>query len=567
MRLKRKIPALACALALALTQVMGAAALDDDSLPVGEGGDSEQEHYHSFIGVVTKEANCAETGVRTYTCECGVSYTETIPMTTSHKYGVGEVVTQAACGVEGKVVYTCKICGRSYSETIPALSHQLDEGVVTLKPTCMSKGITTYTCTLCGSTFDVEKAIDPDAHEWGEGVVTKEPDCKDKGITTYTCTLCGTTKEEEIDRTEDHIWDEGKVTTQPTCGKAGVKTYTCENCGRTRTEEVPATDNHYFGRGEVIKEADCTHAGLKHYVCSGCGLEVDTVVPKSAVHKFGSGKVIKAATLEEKGRMSYTCTLCGRVLIQEIPKLKDATKLRITLGTKSFVYDGKGKTPTVTVKDGTKVLTKGTDYTVTYTGNVNAGTAYAVVRGKGAYTGGVKVAFTITPADLSGATLSGVKGSYEYTGKGITPAVKVTMLSRTLGLGSEYTVSFSSNKAVGKATVTVKGTGNFKGSKKITFGIVPKKTEISSLTSTKAKVINVKWGKSASAEGYQLVYSTDKTFATKKSATVTGTATVSKNLSKLTSGKTYYVKIRCYKVVGGTKYYSSYSAVKSLKAK
>ena len=570
MKLNRKLTAFACAFALALTQVIGASALDEVTEPAETEETTQtqtEEHTHSYVGRVTKEATCAEEGEMTYTCVCGDSYIETLPKTTSHKYGVGEVITQAACGVEGKVVYTCKVCGRSYTEIIPALSHKLDDGVVSKKPTCTEKGIITYTCTLCNSTFDRELAIDPDAHEWDEGKVTKEPDCKDKGITTYTCALCGTTKEEEIPKTDDHKWDEGKVTKEPTCGKVGVKTFTCSVCGNTRTEEIPATGAHYFGKGEVIKEADCTHAGLKHYVCSGCGLEVDTVVPKSAVHKFDSGKVTKAATLTEKGSITYTCTLCGKKLTRSIPKLKNISDTSITLSSTKYTYDGKAKSPAVTVKDGSKTLTKGTDYTLVYTNNTNAGSAYVTVKGKGGYTSSVKCYFTIAAADISKATLSGVKGSYEYTGKGITPAVKVTMLDRTLGLGSEYTVSFSSNKEIGKGKVTVNGTGNFKGSKSVSFGIVPKKTDITKLKSNKAKKLTVKWSKNDTVTGYQIVYAPDKSFAGKKTATVTGAATVSKTLSKLTSGKTYYVKIRCFKTVSGTKYYSSYSAVKSVKVK
>ena len=566
MKINQRLAALVCAAAAVFTQALPVTALDTEVTEVPDTGITE-EHIHSYTGVVTKEATCAEEGEMVYSCECGDSYVETIPKATSHKYGVGEVITEAACGVEGKVVYTCKICGRSYTETIPALSHQLDEGVVSKNATCTEKGIVTYTCTLCGSTFDRELPVDADAHEWGEGEVTKLPSCKESGITTYTCTLCGTTKEEEIPRTEDHQWNEGEVTTQPTCGKAGVKTFTCEVCGLKRTEEIPATGNHYFGKAEVIKEADCTHAGLKHYVCSGCGLEIDTVVPKSAAHKFDSGKVTKEATLTEKGSITYTCTLCGKKLTKTLPKLKDISKMSISLASNNFTYDGKAKTPDVTVKDGTKVLTKGTDYTLSYTSNTNTGTGYVTIKGKGSYASSVKKAFTITAADLSGAVLSGVEKSYTYTGKGITPAVKVTLLSRTLGLGSEYTVSFTSNKAIGTAKVTVKGTGNFKGSKSVSFKIIPKKTDISKLTSTKAGRITVKWNKNSTVTGYQIVYSNDSKFASKKTATVTGAKTVSKTIKGLASGKNCYVKIRCYKTVGGTKYYSGYSAVRSIKVK
>ncbi len=42
-------------------------------------------------------------------------------------------------------------------------------------------------------------------------------------------------------------------------------------------------------------------------------------------------------------------------------------------------------------------------------------------------------------------------------------------------------------------------------------------------------------------------------------------STVSKTISSLTKGKTYYVRIRTYKTVSGTKYYSAWSSTKSVK--
>lgn len=566
LKIKKRITALACALALSLTQAISAFAADEqEGLPDTA---QTQEHTHTYTSEVTKEATCAEEGELTYTCtECGDSYTEAIAKTTAHKYGVGEVITKAACGVEGKTVYTCKICGASYTQTIPALSHEFDEGVVTKEPTCADKGILTQTCKLCGSTFDREIAIDPAAHVWDEGEVTTEATCKDTGIKTYTCTLCGSTKEEIVPTNEEHRWDEGKTTAAPTCGKAGVKTYTCEICGLTKTEEIPATGNHYFGKGEVLQAADCTHAGLKHYTCAGCGLEVDTLIPKSAVHKFDSGKVTKAATLAQEGSIVYTCTLCGKTLTRAIPKLVDISTLTITLSTTTYTYDGNAKTPSVTVKNGSKTLVNGTDYTVAYTNNTRAGTATVTVTGKGAYTASAVRTFSVIAADMSSTTVSGVSSSYVYTGKSIAPAVTVKKGSSTLTLGSDYTITYSANKAIGKATITLKGKGNYKGRKRVTFKIIPKAVTLKSLASSKAKNLTVKWSKNTTATGYQIVYSTDKRFKTKNTTTVTGAASVSKTLTWLTSGKTYYVKVRAYKTVNGTKYYSLYSSVKSLKVK
>lgn len=58
-----------------------------------------------------------------------------------------------------------------------------------------------------------------------------------------------------------------------------------------------------------------------------------------------------------------------------------------SLSQTSYTYDGKAKEPSVTVKDGGKTMVRNTDYIVSYSNNVNAGTAKATVTGKGNYGG------------------------------------------------------------------------------------------------------------------------------------------------------------------------------------
>ena len=71
------------------------------------------------------------------------------------------------------------------------------------------------------------------------------------------------------------------------------------------------------------------------------------------------------------------------------------TSNHVSLSQTSYVYDGKAKKPTITVKDGTAILQEGTDYTVTYNNNINAGTAKVTIIGKGIYKGTVTKKFTI----------------------------------------------------------------------------------------------------------------------------------------------------------------------------
>ena len=64
--------------------------------------------------------------------------------------------------------------------------------------------------------------------------------------------------------------------------------------------------------------------------------------------------------------------------------LNDAS-FSISLSQTSYVYDGTAKTPTVTIRDGDTLLTNGKDYSVSYSNNINAGTATVTVTGMGEY--------------------------------------------------------------------------------------------------------------------------------------------------------------------------------------
>ncbi|MCI8483451.1 MAG: leucine-rich repeat protein [Lachnospiraceae bacterium] len=139
----------------------------------------------------------------------------------------------------------------------------------------------------------------------------------------------------------------------------------------------------------------------------------------------------------------------------------------------------------------------------------------------------------------------------------------------------------SVNRTSGK--VTIKGTGRAvvavtaaetkeyaKKSVKITVDVSPKKQAISSLKVGKGRKLAVKWKKDNRADGYQIQYSTHKKFKKQVvTKNVTNRKTISKTISKLKKGKTYYVRVRSYKTikVNGKKQklYGSFSSVKKSK--
>ena len=94
----------------------------------------------------------------------------------------------------------------------------------------------------------------------------------------------------------------------------------------------------------------------------------------------------------------------------------------------------------------------------------------------------------------------------------------------------------------------------------------PSTVSISSLKSSKSKQLTVKW-KKLNCTGYQIQYSTSSKFTNSKTVTVSSYKTTSKTISKLKGKKKYYVRVRAYKTVNGTKYYGSWSKAKSVTTK
>lgn len=227
---------------------------------------TDPTHIHNYVGEVTKEPTCTESGEKTYICDCGDSYTETLDPTghhyekgecticgekdPDHKHSYTEVVTkQPTCTEAGEKTYTCD-CGDSYTETIPATGHHYVDGE----------------CEHCG-----EKDPDAHTHSYTE-TITKQPTCTEDGEKTYTCE-CGDSYTEAIPATGHHYGNDDKctdcgelnpehkhnyteaITKEPTCTEDGEKTYTCI-CGDNYTEVIPATGHNFV-------DGTCTNCGAE----------------------------------------------------------------------------------------------------------------------------------------------------------------------------------------------------------------------------------------------------------------------------------------------------------------
>ena len=156
-----------------------------------------------------------------------------------------------------------------------------------------------------------------------------------------------------------------------------------------------------------------------------------------------------------------------------------------------------------------------------------------------------------------------------YTGKALKPTVTVKKGSKTVD-SKYYTVTYSNNKKVGKATVKITandGNNPYTGAISASFKINPKGTALSSLIAV-SKGFTAKWKKQATqTTGYQIQYSTSSKFTKTTTVTVKGASAVSKKITKLTGKKKYYVRIRTYRTVSKKNYYSSWSKVKAVTTK
>lgn len=153
-----------------------------------------------------------------------------------------------------------------------------------------------------------------------------------------------------------------------------------------------------------------------------------------------------------------------------------------------------------------------------------------------------------------------------YTGSKLKPAVTVKLGTVKLKKGTDYTVVYKKNTEIGKATVTIIGAGKYKGTVTANFKINPKPVKLSKLTPTKTE-LKVEWKKGSKITGYEIEYSLNKDFSKSRKVDVKGMKTVSTVIKNLKQGKTYYVRIRTYKTVGGKKYYSEWSALMKKKMK
>ncbi|SDL27023.1 Leucine rich repeat-containing protein [Sarcina sp. DSM 11001] len=194
------------------------------------------------------------------------------------------------------------------------------------------------------------------------------------------------------------------------------------------------------------------------------------------------------------------------------------------------------------------------------TANFKAASKTVTINVVPAATASLKAENQPTGIKLTWKKVTGANGYKVYRGstlvKNITSGSTVTYTDTKANTnGTKYTFKIVAKASTGDSTLS---------KSVITYRVA--RPAISSAANSAAGKMTVKWAKNAKANGYQLQYSTSKTFASgKKNVNVAGAATVSKAISSLAKGKTYYVRLRTYKTVGSTKHWSAWSATKTVK--
>lgn len=248
--------------------------------------------------------------------------------------------------------------------------------------------------------------------------------------------------------------------------------------------------------------------------------ETDIQVDEGVILKKGSDELIKDidytvtydTSAKEVGTYTAVFTGIGDTYSGTVTKTFKITGKPITSnkveiqGLSTLTYNGTARTPELTViyKDGKIPMKLGTDYTLTYDNNVNAGRKASItITGINGYTGTMKKTFQILPYQLTVKSVPEeqpvkilLANSNNYYEKGgAKPKISVMYQNTLLTEGRDYTVKYKNNTKVADVsdtkppTFTVTGKGNFTGSVSMTFSILPQ--NIGNLTATAEDVMAV----------------------------------------------------------------------------
>ena len=539
-----------------------------------------------------------------------------------HKFSTWTTTKNATCTQVGTKSRKCTVCGKTETQTIAKTGHKSVTDK-TISATCTTDGKTEGShCSVCGAVIKAQDTIKATGHKFGDWTTTKSSTCTESGTQIRKCETCGATESKSLSaKGHTEVVDKAIPATCTTDGKTeGSHCSVCNTVIKVQT--VINATGHKSSGWIVDKAASIGVKGSKHKECTVCKKVLETAeIPAlpminiqsanvsvstnsyvfdntakkpSVTVKIG-GKALKngsdytvsylnntkvgTATVRITGKGDYTGTITRNFTInpakQQIQKLETRYKgLYIDWAQKGSAtgYDVEYSVNANMNGAASRHLTANKPDTLTISGLTGDKTYYVRVRsytnrnGK-VYYGAWSDVKSIKTAnnDITKVTVSGIS-TKAFTGKAITQNVTVKVGNTVLKNGTDYTVSYSNNKKVGNATVKITGKGKYGGVITKTFKINPAKQEIQKLTA-KSKAFFIDWAQKGSATGYEIQYATNSKFTGAKKVTITNNKTDKTTVSKLSANKKYYVRVRSYTTVKGTKYYGAWSASKSVTTK
>ena len=298
-------------------------------------------HTHSYRATITKSPTCTTTGIRTYTCSCGASYTTTIAAT-NHATRCSVVGTAPTCTRNGYTegVY-CLDCGFFISghERILALGHNYGKWTVANKATCTETGTEERICFRCG---DTESRSAPAlGHNYSDKwTIDKNATCDKPGEKSHHCVRCSSKRDVTAIAALGHKYT--TTTVKANLAKDGSTVTKCTVCGAVKSKTAIAsvktislsktsfTYNGKIQRPSVVVK-DRTGKTLKN------GTDY-TVKYSSGCKNVGQYTV----TVTFKGKYSGTKTLTFKI----VPKGTSISKL--TAGKKQFTAKWSAQTAQTT---------------------------------------------------------------------------------------------------------------------------------------------------------------------------------------------------------------------------
>ena len=572
---------------------------------------------HSYK--ITSEADPCTGGKVTYTCsKCGDSYTEDVAAQ-GHKYV--DTVVAPTCTTGGYTLHTCSVCKKSYkdNETQPTGHKYITN---TVEATCETDGYTEKKCSNCDyytKTIIPKKGHTPSS-EW---TVIKQTTCAEAGEQVRYCTTCGNVAEkQEIAKLAHTPADEWIITKQPTCAEPGEQVRYCTICGEVAEKQGITKLPHTSSDWIIDKEAAPGIAGSMHTECTVCHERLETAtIPalaridiseadatlSTSIYEYDGGymkpgvvvklndtllvagkdytvsyinnKKVGTATVIVNGIVQYTGSISKTFTIN--PAKQNIQKIETRYGGFFVDWAQKGSATGYEIQYATnygftnaetKRLTANKPDTVTISGLYRGRNyfvrvrSYTIVRGSTYYGEWSPIKNVVTASkNMSSVSISNIS-TKSFTGKAIAQSAKLKYKRSTLKNGRDYTVSYSSNKNVGTATIKFTGKGAYGGVVTKTFKINPAKQNIQKLKS-KSRSFFIDWAQKGSATGYEIQYATNSKFSGAKKVTVTNNKTDKKTISKLSGKKKYYVRVRSYTTVKGKKYYGAWSSTKSVTTK